>query len=112
MSLISPRSKPLIALHLDASGLRAEKHPKAVSTERRLEAHARREVYRQLGNIVVEAHKYSGLAIDTLVAIAKDGQTDSSRQSAAVELLNRGYGRPAQSVDLHLTTEAITRRPV
>jgi hypothetical protein len=27
-----------------------------------------------------------------------------------VELLNRGYGRPAQSVDLHLTTEAITRR--
>jgi hypothetical protein len=24
--------------------------------------------------------------------------------------LNRGYGRPAQSVDLHLTTEAITRR--
>ena len=110
MSLISPRSKPLIALHLDASGLRAEKHPKAVSTERRLEARARREVYRQLGNIVVEAHKYSGLAIDTLVAIAKDGQTDSSRQSAAVELLNRGYGRPAQSVDLHLTTEAITRR--
>jgi hypothetical protein len=75
-----------------------------------LESRARREVYRQLGNIVVEAHKYSGLAIDTLVAIAKDGQTDSSRQSAAVELLNRGYGRPAQSVDLHLTTEAITRR--
>ena len=75
-----------------------------------MEARARREVYRQLGNIVVEAHKYSGLAIDTLVAIAKDGQTDSSRQSAAVELLNRGYGRPAQSVDSHLTTEAITRR--
>ena len=83
--------------------------PKA-TPERRLEARARREVYRQLGNIVVEAHKYSGLAIDTLVAIAKDGQTDSSRQSAAVELLNRGYGRPAQSVDSHLTTEAITRR--
>jgi hypothetical protein len=50
------------------------------------------------------------LAIDTLVAIAKDGQTDSSRLNAAVELLNRGYGRPAQSVDLHLTTEAVTRR--
>jgi hypothetical protein len=75
-----------------------------------LEARARREVYRQVGNIVLEARQYSGLAIDTLVAIAKDGQTDSSRLSAAVELLNRGYGRPAQSVDLHLTTEAMTRR--
>jgi hypothetical protein len=97
MSLISPRSKPLIALHLDASGLRAEKHPKAVSTERRLEARARREVYRQVGNMMVEARKFSGLAVDTLVAIAKDGQTDNSRLNAAVELLNRGYGRPAQS---------------
>ncbi len=83
--------------------------PKA-TPERRLEARARREVYRQVENIVVEARQYSGLAIDTLVAIAKDGQTDSSRLNAGVELLNRGYGRPAQSVDLHLTTEAITRR--
>ena len=47
-----------------------------------------------------------GIALIGLVAIAKDGQRDSSRLSAAVELLNRGYGRPAQSVDLHLTTEA------
>jgi hypothetical protein len=110
MSLISPRSKPLIALHLDASGLRAEKHPKAVSTERRLEARVRREVYRQVGNMVVEARKFSGLAVDTLVAIAKDGQTDSSRLNAAVELLNRGYGRSAQSLDLHLSADAITKR--
>ena len=83
--------------------------PKA-TPERRLEARARREVYRQVGNIVVEARKYSGLAIDTLVAIAQDGQTDTSRQSAAVELLNRGYGRPAQSLDLHLSADAITKR--
>jgi hypothetical protein len=34
---------------------------------------------RQVGNVVLEARQYSGLAIDTLVAIAKDGQTDSSR---------------------------------
>ena len=53
---------------------------------------AQAQPYRQVGNIVVEARKYSGLAIDTLVAIAQDGQTDTSRLSAAVELLNRGYG--------------------
>ena len=75
-----------------------------------MEEQARREVYREISNIVVEARKYSGLAVDALVALAKGGQTDSSRLNAAVELLNRGYGRPAQSVDLHLTTEAITRR--
>ena len=45
-----------------------------------------------------------------LVAIAKDGQTDNSRLNAAVELLNRGYGRPAQSLDLHLSADAITKR--
>jgi hypothetical protein len=27
-----------------------------------------------------------------------------------VELLNRGYGRPAQSLDLHLSADAITKR--
>jgi hypothetical protein len=48
--------------------------------------------------------------VDTLVAFAKDGQTDNSRFSAAVELLNRGYGRPAQSLDLHLSADAITKR--
>ena len=83
--------------------------PKATA-ERRLEARARREVYRQVSNVVVEARRYAGLAVDTLVAIAKDGQTDNSRLSAATELLNRGYGRPAQSLDLHLSTDAITKR--
>jgi hypothetical protein len=27
-----------------------------------------------------------------------------------VKLLNRGYGRPAQSLDLHLSADAITKR--
>ena len=71
-----------------------------------MEEQARREVYREVSNIVVEARKYSGLAVDTLVALAKDGQT----VSAAVDLLNRGYGRPAQSLDLHLSADAITKR--
>ena len=60
--------------------------------------------------MVVGARKFSGLAVDTLVAIAKNGQTDNSRLSAATELLNRGYGRPAQSLDLHLSADAITKR--
>ena len=75
-----------------------------------MEEQARREVYREVSNVVVEARRYAGLAVDTLVAIAKNGQTDNSRLSAATELLNRGYGRPAQSLDLHLSADAITKR--
>ena len=75
-----------------------------------MEEQARREVYREVSNVVVEARRYAGLAVDTLVAIAKNGQTGNSRLSAATELLNRGYGRPAQSLDLHLSADAITKR--
>jgi hypothetical protein len=53
--------------------------------------------------VVVEARKYSALAIDTLVELTKDNHTDSTRYSAATALLDRGYGRPAQSLDLHLS---------
>jgi hypothetical protein len=59
---------------------------------------------------VVEARKYSALAIDTLVELTKDNHTDSTRYSAATALLDRGYGRPAQSLDLHLSADAITKR--
>ena len=59
---------------------------------------------------MVEARKYSGLAVDTLVELTKDSHTDSTRFAAATALLDRGYGRPAQSLDLHLSADAITKR--
>ena len=65
---------------------------------------------RVIRNIVLEARRFSGLAIDTLVELTRDNHSDSTRYSAATALLDRGYGRPAQSLDLHLTAEAVTRR--
>ena len=65
---------------------------------------------RPIPNLVVEARKYSALAIDTLVELTKDNHTDSTRFGAATALLDRGYGRPAQSLDLHLSGDAITKR--
>jgi hypothetical protein len=65
---------------------------------------------RVIRNIVLEARRFSGLAIDTLVELTRDNHSDSTRYSAATALLDRGYGRPAQSVDLHLTADAITKR--
>ena len=65
---------------------------------------------RTVGNLVIEARKFSGLAVDTLVDLTKDNHTDSTRFAAATALLDRGYGRPAQSLDLHLSADAITKR--
>jgi hypothetical protein len=65
---------------------------------------------RFIPNVLVEARKYSALAIDTLVELTKDNHTDSTRFAAAAALLDRGYGRPAQSLDLHLSADAITKR--
>ena len=65
---------------------------------------------RPIPNLVIEARRYSALAVDTLVELTKDSHTDSTRYAAATALLDRGYGRPAQSLDLHLSTEAITKR--
>ena len=45
-----------------------------------------------------------------MVELTKDNHTDSTRFAAATALLDRGYGRPAQSLDLHLSADAITKR--
>ena len=65
---------------------------------------------RLIPNLVVEARKYSALAIDTLVELTKNKYSSSTRHTAATALLDRGYGRPAQSLDLHLSADAITKR--
>jgi hypothetical protein len=65
---------------------------------------------RPIPNLVVEARKYSALAVDTLVELTKDSYPGSTRYNAATALLDRGYGRPAQSLDLHLSADAITKR--
>jgi hypothetical protein len=65
---------------------------------------------RTVDNMVIEARKFSGLAVDTLVELTKDNHADSTRYSAATALLDRGYGRPAQSLDLHLSADAIAKR--
>jgi hypothetical protein len=65
---------------------------------------------RLIPNLVIEARRYSALAVDTLVELTKDNYAPSTRYNAATALLDRGYGRPAQSLDLHLSADAITKR--
>jgi hypothetical protein len=64
---------------------------------------------RTVGNLVIEARKYSGLAIDSLVELTK-GQL--SRLNALQRRAGASRPRlcPAQSLDLHLSANAITKR--
>jgi hypothetical protein len=56
-----------------------------------------------LSAIAPMARRHSAAAIRTLAEIAEKGQPDSARITAAVALLDRGFGRPAASVELDLT---------
>jgi hypothetical protein len=59
-----------------------------------------RNQVRAIANLAFEARKHSGLALRTLVEICKKGETETLRMAAANALLDRGYGRPAQSIDM------------
>jgi hypothetical protein len=52
--------------------------------------------------IVALAREHSPAAIRTLAEIACKGKNENARITAAVALLDRAYGRPAQSVELDL----------
>jgi hypothetical protein len=52
------------------------------------------------GNLAVEARKYSKMALGNLVYLAQKARNESVRLQACVAILDRGYGRPTQSIDL------------
>lgn len=44
------------------------------------------------------AKEHTQLAIETLVHLCENGKAESTRLAAAVALLDRGWGRPAQAI--------------
>ena len=50
---------------------------------------------------------HAGTAIDTLLAVMHDDKAPAAaRVSAAIAILDRGYGRPPQAVHQHVTRHA------
>lgn len=54
------------------------------------------------------ARRYTKLAVETLAREMKEAQRSSDRISAASELLNRGWGRPAQQLKAEVESKVIT----
>jgi hypothetical protein len=61
-----------------------------------------------IGNLSAEVRKYAGLALTTIVEICERAKVDRDRLAAARELLDRGFGRSVQSIDLLLMGRKIT----
>jgi Family of unknown function (DUF5681) len=54
---------------------------------------------KHIADLSRESRKYAKLALDTLVKICKEG-IERNKLTAARELLDRGYGRPVQAIDM------------
>ena len=49
------------------------------------------------------AQAYGPAALTTLATIMRNSDNDQARMAAAKELLDRGYGKTTQSVDMNVT---------
>lgn len=52
------------------------------------------------GTLSELARAHTATALNTLADISENGESEAARVSAATALLDRGYGRPAQAVEL------------
>lgn len=48
-------------------------------------------------NLAALAKSHAPTAVETLVSIMRDGQSEAARVSAATQILDRGFGRPTQT---------------
>ncbi len=54
---------------------------------------------KELEDIGMMAREYTSIALTALEKIARAGKSESAKVSAAAHLLDRGYGKPKQTVD-------------
>jgi hypothetical protein len=55
---------------------------------------------RLFSNLAVEARKFAHVALDRLVFLVTNGDTQNTQLAAALALLDRGFGRPVATLDL------------
>ena len=52
-------------------------------------------------NLAVEARKYAKVALDRLVWLVTNAESHNTQLAAALALLDRGFGRPTQTLDVN-----------
>lgn len=57
-------------------------------------------------DIKAAAQKFTDDALNTLAKIMRDGESEAARVAAANAILDRGYGKPKQSLDVDADVKA------
>ena len=60
--------------------------------------------------IAIEARKHGLAMVAVLNSIARKGKSEQARIAAAAALLDRGYGKPSQSVELNFRVDLLQKR--
>jgi hypothetical protein len=60
--------------------------------------------------IAIEARKHGLAMVAVLNSIARKGKSETARIAAATALLDRGYGKPAQSVELNFHANLLQKK--
>ena len=60
--------------------------------------------------IAIEARKHGLAMVAVLNSIARKGKSEQARIAAATALLDRGYGKPAQSVELNFHASLLQKK--
>jgi hypothetical protein len=55
-----------------------------------------------VASLQAAAREYAAMALRTLAEIAEKGAKEASRVAAATALLDRGFGRPTQSIEVEV----------
>jgi hypothetical protein len=65
---------------------------------------------RAVASLQIEARRHMGMALKVLAEIAKRGEKEASRVAAATALLDRGFGRPIQSMEMRIDEGLLNKR--
>ena len=61
-------------------------------------------------DVKAAAQHYTEEAVQALAAIMRDSESDAAKVAAIKELLDRGHGKPTQSVDIDANVKAAISR--
>jgi Family of unknown function (DUF5681) len=65
---------------------------------------------RAVASLQLAARAHMHTALKVLIEIARKGRSEASRVAAATALLDRGFGRPTQSLEMTLDAGLVTKR--
>jgi hypothetical protein len=65
---------------------------------------------KSIASLQLAARAHMHTALKTLITIAKGGKSETSRVAAATALLDRGFGRPIQSLEMTLDANMVNRK--